>query len=69
MATREEVDICKAPQGTFRIVHVDPRDHWPTPEGEPLESLDDVKRKLNGMLYAQREVMQVYNDKGERVSL
>ena len=41
MATQEEREICKAPPGKFQIVHVDPRDHWPTREGAP-KTLEEV---------------------------
>ena len=63
---QEEREICKAPPGKFQIVHVDPRDHWPTHQGAP-KTLEEVRSTLNAMIFAQREVMQVFDDEGKRV--
>ena len=65
---QEARDICTAPAGKYRIVQVDPRDHWPTPEKD-LNTLDDVRRALGNLITPHREVMQVYDDKGKRVTL
>lgn len=68
MSTKTEHEICRAPPGKFQIVHIDPRDHWPTQEGAP-KTLEEVQVSLNRMIWAHREVMQVFDDKGEPVSL
>ncbi|HEY4517060.1 MAG TPA: hypothetical protein VJG64_03895 [Candidatus Paceibacterota bacterium] len=67
MATLEE-EICKAPPGKLQIVHIDPRDYWPTRIREPM-TRQEVKDALSKMLWAEREVMVVFDDKGEVVSL
>ena len=57
----------KAPPGKLRLMHIDPRDHEAVHRGD-YDSADDVRAILDGMLYAQREVMAVYNDKDEYVA-
>ncbi|MFC1733413.1 hypothetical protein ACFL6I_24195 [candidate division KSB1 bacterium] len=69
MATTQEAEICTAPRGMFQIVHVDPRDNWPTREGDPIRTLKDVRDILNGMISPQRETMRVFDDKGNLVNL
>ncbi len=65
MNTQEQA-ICTAPAGKLRIVHIDPRDHWPTKEAD-VDSTDEAKNLLGGMLVCQQEVMAVFDDKGKRV--
>jgi hypothetical protein len=66
MATQEEREICKAPLGKLQIVHIDPRDHWPTRQGEP-QTREEVARLLSLMMGAHRDTMQVFDDSGELV--
>lgn len=68
MATEAERQICTAPPGKFLLVQVDPRDHWPTRQGKP-KTRKGVQRALKGMMSAQRDVMRVYNDKGQAISV
>ncbi len=64
----QERAICTAPQGKLRIVHVDPRDHWPSKEAD-ADDTNAAKTLLDGMCHFERVVMAVFNDKGERVTV
>ena len=57
-----------APKGKFRLVHIDPRDHEVTVRGD-FDDVAKVKTVLGGMIYAEREVMAVYDDRGQCVPL
>lgn len=67
MATQAERDICTASPGKYVIVQVDPRDHMPILHSEAA-SLNEVRTILNRMLYAECEVMRVFDDKGVRIN-
>ncbi len=64
--TDEERAICTAPTGQLRLVHIDPRDHCPTAQGD-FGSQDEVDRQLGSMMHAQRITMTVYDDQGQPV--
>ena len=63
-----EQEICTAPQGKLRLVHVDARDHTPTRYGD-YASEAAVKETLRGMLHGQALEMRVYNDQGKEVRI
>lgn len=63
-----EQEICTAPQGKLRIVHVDARDHTPSWHGD-YGSMSKVKEVLGNMLHAQALEMKVYNDQGKEVAV
>ena len=60
--------ICTASPGELRMVHIDPRDSCPTAWSD-YRNAAEVRAALGKMMAAQREVMSVFNDKGERVSV
>ena len=66
MATEAERRICIAPLGQFQVVHIDPRDHWPTRESKP-GTLEEARNFLSKMFTPARETMQVFNNQGEVV--
>ncbi len=68
MVTQKEKDNCTPPAGKFLIVHVDPRDHWPTPHGEPVDTIEEVRALLDNMFPSMREAIRVFNDKRRDVS-
>lgn len=59
---------CTAPPGKMRLVHIDPRDHEPTPFGD-YSTTEEIRAALGKMILAQREVMAVYDDQGKQVPL
>ncbi len=67
MNTQEQA-ICTAPPGQLRIVHVDPRDHWPTLEKD-VKDANAARDFLDTMDDFSREVMAVFDDKGERITV
>ena len=68
MSTQMEREICKAPAGMFRIVHEDPRDHWPTRQTD-LRSPEEVRAFLSQITGCMRETMKVFDEQGECVAL
>ena len=65
---QQEQEICTAPKGKLRVVHIDPRDHWPTEEAD-VDDLDGAKKVLSTMLPCQQETVAVFNDQGKRVTV
>lgn len=64
----QEREICTAPAGKLRVVHIDPRDHWPTKKAD-LSTIDEVKAFFSKMLGCEQEVMAVFNHHGARVMI
>ena len=67
MPTPQEQEICTAPKGKLRVVHIDPCDHWPTVTKD-LSTVGEVKSFFGNMLHVEQEVMAVFNDKGDRIN-
>ena len=55
--------IKRAPAGKLRVVHIDPRDGWPSIEHD-CQVLPEVRNVLGGMMTAEAETMAVFDDQG-----
>ena len=64
----QEQIVCTAPRGKLRVVHIDPRDHWPTVKVD-LPTVDEVKSFFAKSLRCEQEVMAVFNEHGARVMI
>ena len=62
-------ELCKAPRGMLRVVHIEPRDpDCPVPQGD-FETTQDVLAFLKGKVGAEQDVLFVFNDHGEPFKL
>ena len=64
----QTAEVCRATAGKFRIVHFDARDNFASPHFES-ESIAEIKRTMNEMMWPQQNECRVYNDIGESVEI
>lgn len=59
----QELNICTAPPNQVRVVYVDPRDSFPTCEGD-FVSKEAAENYISNRLYPQAISMRMHDDQG-----
>ncbi|HEY4522582.1 MAG TPA: hypothetical protein VJH91_03045 [Candidatus Paceibacterota bacterium] len=61
-------EICIAPKGHLRLIHVDARDHWHSLQGD-FKSPQELTSSLSAKLHSERLELRAFNDCGEEIAI